>query len=206
MTETHKPVGVVVLAAGASRRMKRPKQLLKFEGKTLVRRAAETALGAHCKIVCVVLGAHAEKIKAEISDLPVEIAVNDNWRAGMGASLQAGLKKLLAIEPELSAAVVMLCDQPFVDSALIVRLIRKFQAGKSPVAACEYAGTTGVPAIFSRELFDEILRLPAEGGAKTLFEKYTDAIEKIRAPGAVFDVDTPCDYEDLIAKSDASGG
>jgi molybdenum cofactor cytidylyltransferase len=201
MTETpdfqKNKIAIIVLAAGESNRMRQPKQLLKFRGKTLLRRAAETALESNCEIVCVVLGAHFEKSKPEISDLPIEIAVSENWRDGMSSSLKAGLEKLRETEREFSGALIMLCDQPFVDADLLNRLIETFTARKSLIAACEYAGTIGVPAIFSRRLFDEILNLSADGGAKGLIKKYKNEVEKIVAPEAAFDVDTPADYENL---------
>lgn len=193
-------IGIIILAAGESRRMKQPKQLLKFKGKTLLRNAAEIALASNGEKVCVVLGANFEKLKAEISALPVEIAVNENWQAGMRSSLKAGLEKLLEGEPDLAAVLVTLCDQPLTDANLLNRLINDFQKRNSLITACEYAGTVGVPAVFSRELFYEIQSLENEGGAKSLIKKYRDSVGKIAAPEAAFDIDTPEDYEKLINK------
>jgi Uncharacterized MobA-related protein len=192
-------VGLIVLAAGESRRMKQPKQLLIFKGKTLLRRAAETALASNAEKICVVLGANYEKLKTEISDLQLEIAFNENPRAGMSSSLKSGLKKLLEIEPNLSGVLVMLVDQPLVETALLNRLIEIFRMGKRAVVACEYGETFGVPAVFSSQLFDEILNLSVEGGAKGLIEEFKDSAEIIPAPEAAFDVDTPEDYARLTA-------
>jgi molybdenum cofactor cytidylyltransferase len=189
---------LVLLAAGASNRLGNfPKQLLEFRGKTLIRRAAENALASKCQNVCVVLGAQAEKIKREIEDLPIEIVVNENWKQGMSSSLKCGLGKLLEIEPKLSAVAVMLADQPLVDSTIINRLIEVFLETQKPVVA-EYAETVGVPAIFSRALFDEILNLSADAGAKRIIKKYAASIKKIPVPEAAFDVDTQNDYENLL--------
>jgi molybdenum cofactor cytidylyltransferase len=192
-------LALILLAAGASNRLGNfPKQLLEFRGETLIRRAAENALASKCQNVCVVLGAQAENIKREIEDLPVASVVNENWKHGMSSSLKCGLEKLLEIEPELSAVVVMLADQPLVDSAIINRLIEVFLATQKPVIAAEYAETVGVPAIFSRSLFDEILNLSADAGAKQIIKKYAASIEKFPVPEAAFDVDTQQDYENLL--------
>jgi len=192
-------IGLVLLAAGASNRLGNfPKQLLKFRGKTLIRRAAENALASKCGKICVVLGAHAKNIKREIEDLPIEIAVNENWANGMSSSLKCGLEKLLESEPNLSAALVTLGDQPLVDSAIINRLIEVFLDTQNPLVAAEYAETVGVPAIFSRSLFDEILNLSADGGAKQIIKNNAASIGKIPVPEAAFDVDTQKDYENLL--------
>lgn len=191
--------GLVLLAAGASNRLRNsPKQLLEFRGKTLIRHAAENALASKCQSVCVVLGAQAEKIKREVEDLPIEIAVNENWAEGMSSSLKCGLGKLLEIEPQLSAVVVMLADQPLVDSTIINSLIEVFLETQKPIIAAEYEETLGVPAIFSRALFDEILNLSADAGAKKIIKKYAASVEKISVPEAAFDVDTQKDYENLL--------
>ncbi|HEX8246621.1 MAG TPA: nucleotidyltransferase family protein [Pyrinomonadaceae bacterium] len=192
-------VGLILPAAGASKRLGNfPKQLLEFRGKTLIRRAAENALASECGKICVVLGASAGKIKREIDDLPIEIAVNEDWVNGMSSSLKSGLGKLLEIEPELSAAVVMLADQPLIDSTIINRLIEVFLETQAPIVASRYAETVGVPAIFARSMFDELMSLTNDGGAKLIIKKYAAAVEKVRVPEAAFDVDTPQDYENLL--------
>ena len=93
MDEANKQIGIIILAAGASSRMKQPKQLLKFEGETLLRRAALTAVESVCSPVIVMLGANFEDTKKEVEDLPVEICFNENWQTGLSSSIKKGLKK-----------------------------------------------------------------------------------------------------------------
>ena len=186
-------IGIIVLAAGASVRLGEPKQLLKCSGKTLLRRAVETALASVCRPVVVVLGANVEKIKSEIEGLSLEIVLADDWASGMSASIHAGLKKLLKVEPALSAVVLMLCDQPFVTTETIERLIEAHEKTKMPIIACEYENTIGAPALFARALFGELLNLQGEAGAKAVIKKHEKEIAKIIAPEAAFDVDTPED-------------
>ena len=191
-------IGIIILAAGASSRLGKPKQLLRFRGKSLVRRMAENAL-AFQSPTFVVLGANAGEIKKEIEDLPVEICFNENWQSGLSSSIKTGLKKLLEIEPEASGVILLLCDQPFVDEKTIARLIETRRETQKAIVASEYDNTLGVPAFFARELFDDLLNLRGDRGARFVIEKYTDSkAAKIDAPEAAFDIDTPEDYDRII--------
>lgn len=200
LTTQQSNIGLILLAAGASLRMKkRPKQLLEFRGKTLLRRAAETALDTCCYPVCVVLGANAEKLRTQVADLPIVIADNKNWTDGMASSLQIGMEKLLEIAPGISAVCIMLADQPLINSETIKRLIETFEFGENPVMACGYAETIGVPAILARSLFDEVMNLEGDSGAKTIIQKYTDAAGILSVPEAAIDIDSQQDYELLTS-------
>ncbi|MGI9036712.1 MAG: nucleotidyltransferase family protein [Pyrinomonadaceae bacterium] len=200
MNEANNPrIGIVILAAGASTRLGRPKQLLKFQGKSLISRAAETAIAADCGNVVVVLGANAEVVKKEIENLPLEIAFNENWQSGLSSSIKIGLKKLLEIENNLSAVVLTLGDQPLVDAEIILRLVKTRRKTQKMIAACEYENATGVPAIFSREMFAELLNLQTDAGARVLIKKYAASeVAKIAVPEAAIDIDTMEDYEKLL--------
>lgn len=201
-------IGLILLAAGASSRMEKiPKQLLKFRGKTFLRHALETALASGCRPVCVVLGANAEKLQTEIADLPIETAVNQSWATGLSSSLQAGLKKLLEIAPEINAVCIMLADQPLITSTIINNLIEIFERGENSLAVCEYAETTGVPVVLGRELFEEINELTGDAGAKKITQKHFASAGKLFVPEAALDVDSLEDYKRLkvFEKAEARG-
>src|SRR6266852_5251622 len=102
----------------------------------------------------------------EIDGLPVEIVVNNDWQDGTSSSIKIGLNRLLADEPELTAVIFMLCDQPFVDRDTITALIEGYRTSKKPIVACEYENTPGVPALFAREVFAELMALEDDIGAK----------------------------------------
>ena len=189
--------GIIILAAGASSRLGTPKQLLKFQGKTLLRRAVDAAIETNFKTV-VVLGANFEAIKAEIEDLEIEICFNENWQDGMSSSLKTGLHKLLEIAPNLSAVIVSLCDQPFVNSKVFTDLAETYKKTNAPIVACEYGQTVGVPALFSSSVFDELLNLSSENGAKKIIKKYISKVEKISVPQAEIDIDTHEDYQKIL--------
>jgi len=190
-------VGVILLAAGASARMGEPKQLLRFQGETLLRRTARSALAVSNKVV-VMLGARIETIQKEIKNLPVVIVENKDWETGMGGSIKAGLEKLLTDANDLKAVIITVCDQPFADAILLGKIIEKFEATNALIVACGYENTLGVPALFHRKLFPELLALDAESGAKQLIKKYRAQTAAVSFPEGAFDVDTRGDFENLL--------
>ncbi len=192
-------ISILILAAGSSSRLGEAKQLLKFEGKTLLRRAALTALAADTSLVTVVLGSNADLLKKEIEDLPLEIVVAENWQDGMSRSISAGLLLIIKAAPDLSAVIVLLCDQPLITSQTIENLIEEYQKTRKQIVAAEYNQTLGVPALFAAEKFDDLLALEGDAGARSLIKKQAASeLAKIAVPEAAFDVDTPADYERLL--------
>src|ERR1041384_3944867 len=152
MTErvSERAIGIVILAAGGSRRMNgRPKQLLEFKGASLIERAALAALATRCRPVVIVTGANAEKLKDKIGTFPVTFAENKSWEEGLGSSIKTGISKLLDIQPRLDGAILTLCDQPLINAAILKRLGTAFYETKKLIVASEYEGTVGVPALFS---------------------------------------------------------
>ena len=115
-------VAIILLAAGGSQRMGRPKQLLPFEGTTLLRRAAQTALATPCRPIVAVLGAHAVESARELAGLEIHTSENSNWPAGMGSTIKVGLHRATAIDPAIDAVLLMLCDQPLIGPADLARL------------------------------------------------------------------------------------
>jgi molybdenum cofactor cytidylyltransferase len=194
MDEANKSIGIIVLAAGAATRMQEPKQLLYFDGKTLLRRTVETAIETNCETVVVVLGANFEKTSAEIKHLKVEICFNCDWQKGLSSSLKIGLKSLREINPKLDALIVLLADQPFVTANHFHQFVTKFHQTNNPIIAAKYGETIGVPALFSREIFAEFETISGDKGAKMLIEKHRQTLETIDLPEAAFDVDTKEDY------------
>lgn len=184
-------IGAVVLAAGNSSRLGQPKQLLLYQGQTLVWRAAGAALGAGCAPVAVVVGSERKKVADSLPDLEVIILPNESWRRGIGTSIHAGVATL----EDCDALIILACDQPHVDATLIRRLIARHQETQKPMVASAYAGTLGVPALFARECFEKLLLLGENEGAKTLL---TDQVERVNFPEGAIDIDTPPDYQELL--------
>ena len=186
------------MAAGASIRLGEPKQLLRFKGETLLRRTSKIALGVCDNNVVVVLGANIEAARKEIEDLPIYIVDNKDWETGMSSSIKIGLKMLLEKRDELCAAIIMVCDQPFVGERLLKEIAEKFEETDSLIVACEYAHTLGVPALFSAQMFPELLALGTQTGAKQLIKKYESQIAIVQFPEGALDIDTPNDYKSLL--------
>lgn len=195
--DSDEKIGGLLLAAGGSRRFGSPKQLAQFEGRSLLRRAAEAMAASCCDPIVVVLGAETERSRSEIADLPITICINENWRTGMSSSIRTGLIDLLAVEPRLDAVVITLCDQPSVGSDIIDRFAAKFRAGRANVIAAGYAEIKGVPALFASTMFDQLLNLEGDVGARELI-RHRDNVQTIDMNEAAFDVDTPRDLDAII--------
>ena len=192
ITET---VGVVILAAGGSTRLGRPKQLVIYRGETLVRHAARAACSAGCApvvVVVVVVGDERERIEEALSPLEVHVFHHAQWQRGIGSSIRAGVARALALNPTLDAVLLMVCDQPFVSAGIIAALVAARARTQNRAIACAYGGTFGVPALFDRGFFPSLLALPDEQGAKHLFSA-ADEIARVEFPQGNIDIDTPAD-------------
>jgi molybdenum cofactor cytidylyltransferase len=187
----------MILAAGGSTRLGQPKQLLLFQGRSLVRHAAETALASVCRPVVVVLGARADRLQSELSGLPVTVATNLQWEEGLGSSIRAGLNALAPGTGGPEAVVIMLCDQPLISARFLDQLVRVHQSSGRGIVAAEYEGAAGVPALFSRAYYPELAALRGRRGAKPIIVKHAKDSERIPLPEAAFDLDHPEDFARL---------
>lgn len=192
-------VGAVILAAGSSSRMGRPKQIIQFRGESLLRRAVLAALAGGCAPVVVVTGAYGELSRRELEGLDVREVFNPRWQTGMASSIRVGLSTLLAADPNASAAVFLLCDQPHVNPDIISRLVEAHRVTHSPIIASSYADSFGVPALFHRICFAELARLEGSAGAKHLIERHASDARFMPFRGGEVDLDTPEDLSRLIA-------
>lgn len=187
-------VGLIILAAGSSTRMGTPKQLLKFGELSLLQNAVSTGLRSKCFPVVVVVGANKALLKLELENYPVFIAENNQWEAGMASSIGHGVNMVLDVYPSVEAVIIMLCDQPFVKTPLINKMISEYNRTKKAVIASFYNGTAGVPALFSRSLFNDLVALRGSEGAKKLILQHERDLLLIPFPEGAVDIDTPEDY------------
>ena len=188
--------GLILLAAGGSARLGRPKQLLPYRGRSLLRHAGESAAESACRPLIAVLGAQWERIRPELDGLPIQYVVNPDWEQGMASSLQVGLDALS--DSDVAGVVIMLCDQPRVTGDVIDALVAARERASAPLAAAEYGGALGVPALFSRALFPELAALSGAEGAKKVILRHATETARVPFPGGLVDVDTPDDLAHLM--------
>jgi len=199
MTRSQGNVGLVILAAGASTRMGKPKQLLAVGETNLIGHTIKVGLDSECDPVVVVLGSQSRSIKKTITETAVEIVENDHWEEGMSSSLRVGLERMLALK-EVPAVLVMVCDQPGVDSELLNGMIKDFDNEELLGVACTYGDVVGVPALFGEGLFSDLLSLSGDKGARALIKNYIGQFKLIPFPKGAEDIDTPSDYQRFTSK------
>lgn len=186
-------VAGVILAAGASRRMGRNKMLLQLQGESLIRRAAGRALAAGLSPVVVVIGHDAERVRAELQDVPVEFAVNPDYAGPTSGSLHKGLGRL---GPDVDAVVVMLGDMVRVSTETLMMLVAAARGTDAPLVVSRYGDVTAPPLLFRRALFPELLAWTGEGCGKAVVQAHRGDAMYINRPVALLaDVDTPQDFE-----------
>jgi molybdenum cofactor cytidylyltransferase len=190
--------GIIILAAGNSSRLGEPKQLLTYQGKSLIRRIAEAGIEAIGDPVIIVTGSNAALIENELLPLPCHHAFNADWQEGMSSSIRTGITKLLEIAPNVTGVILAVSDQPFVASSLFKDLIEKAKTENAGIVACAYGDTLGTPVLFTRKYFDELLSLTGAEGAKKLLKMHRNDVVSHSFPLGTVDIDTREDYQNLI--------
>jgi molybdenum cofactor cytidylyltransferase len=188
----------VILAAGLSRRLGRPKQLLELDGKPLVRHAAERALTSRLDELIVVTGAHADAIGRALAGLPVRLVHNDRYERGMGTSLAAAVQ---ALGDDVDAIVVLLADQPAVLPVAIDRAIAARRETGAPVVMARYGEEQGHPVLFGEECFPELAALEGDAGGRDVVRAHRDRLALVDGglPTPPADVDTEEAWDALRA-------
>jgi molybdenum cofactor cytidylyltransferase len=195
-------VAAVVLAAGGSTRFGGPKQLAVFRGETFVRYVVAATIEAGCAPVIVVVGENAAQITSELTGLAVSIVVHPQWSNGLGSSIGVGLRHVIDSAAELEAAILLACDQPFVTAATLKQLIQLRLTSGKPIVASAYAATLGIPALFDRSCFPDLLRLKGDSGAKGIIFSRQHDVAPFNFPAAAIDIDTPMDYQRFLSQKE----
>ncbi len=182
----------IVLAAGESRRFGSHKQLVRIAGRPLLHTAVTRAAEVTGSSLIVVLGCGAAELGALLKHSPGSIVINQEWREGLSSSIRAGIARLPLT---CSGAMLLLADQPLVSADDLRRLAGTWRKQPQYTVAALYSGTMGVPAIFPRSLFQELLQLRGDSGARALLRRNTDRVVRVPMPSAAVDIDTP---EDLL--------
>lgn len=190
-------IAVIILAAGSSSRLGQSKQLLKVDGQPLLQRTVQAAAEAGFENTFVVLGANAEAHEKAIAQFPVHVVQNPDWAKGMGNSLKYGLKKVIEKLPHTTAVLVLVCDQPFLTSSHLKKMIDSVEHTQADIVTSTYQGTRGVPALFKKNVFGKLFLLGDEQGARKIIESHNGAVHAIAFPKGEIDLDTPEDLENF---------
>jgi len=192
--------GIIILAAGSSSRMGQPKQQLVYQDKTLLQRAIEAAKGVQAHALLVVLGANNQTILDDVDSKHLDVVINPEWEQGMSSSIKSGITALQTLYPKIDDVLMMLCDQPFVNTELLVKLIDAKPPTDDAIVACKYKDTIGVPVLFGKNWFADLQDLKGEDGAKKLLLTHQDKVVTVPFDKGSIDIDTPDDYQQLLNK------
>ena len=191
-------IAAIILAAGSASRMGQPKQLLDWGGRPLVRVVAEHALEARLDHVLVVVGAASDAVAAALADMPIELIQNPAFAEGQSTSLRAGIA---ALTSDVSAALVLLGDQPFVSPEIISRIVDEWRASGGTIVAPVYRGQRGNPVLFAKEVFGELLAIEGDRGARAILATHPGRVRTVAFDDdrPLADIDTPEDYQRLVS-------
>lgn len=192
----------IVLAAGQSTRMGRPKQTLLLHGKPMLEDVLDALRQTKVDRIVVVLGANEKEVKEQVKFQREEVVFNPRYAEGMSRSLKAGLA---AAGEEADAAIVVLGDQPLLSPATVNKMVDAYLDSRAPVVVPVYHGIRGNPVLFGKTLFPRIMTIHGDSGAKAILEENKDSMLEVEVEdeGIVVDIDTPADYEE-VARSGRS--
>lgn len=188
---------IIILAAGASTRLGRSKQTVSFHGSTLLRHTIRVALDAALGPVIVVTGANEEEVVADIREEPVTIVHNKDHHEGIASSIKTGIHEVQQHHSDCENIILMVCDQPHVNKNILQSLVETARATNKPITACAYTDTIGVPALFDKAFFPDLLSLQGEEGGKKVLLSHRSSVAVVPFPSGEIDIDTPGDLDAL---------
>ncbi len=196
---TKHALGAILLAAGASTRMGCVKLLLPWKNSTLLEHSIEQLKESEIDFFVVVLGANQDIIREKVNFDGIDVVVNSQWQKGMATSIASGVRFLLKKRPEIQSILVALADQPLLDYKYYNNLIDNILISKNKIVASSYSNELGVPAIFDRDYFDDLLNLEGSQGARALLRGSSVKVTPVNAGELALDLDTReaynCVYE-----------
>jgi molybdenum cofactor cytidylyltransferase len=200
-------VSAVVLAAGASARMGRPKQLLPLGANTVLAQTLENVLAARVDEIVLVLGSSASAIRQQLPRYQLErfkVVVNQDYGQGMATSLRAGLS---ALDPRSDAALIVLGDQPFIRPHTLNQIVEGYGRSRASIVIPSYLGDRGNPVLLDRSVFPEVMALEGDIGCRAIFGNHLEDILKVEVedPGVLLDIDDQGDYDRLKQLHERSG-
>ena len=186
-------LAAVILSGGESRRMGSPKALIPYQGRTFLEHLLNVARHPKIARVLVVLGPHADQIRAAVALDPANVVINHEWEKGQLSSIQAALRHLSSVQPQTDGMILFLVDHPFVTATLVGQLVEDFYRSGRPIVIPTFHGKRGHPVIFARMLYGELLAAPLEKGARTVVWAHADEVLEVptEEEGVVLNVNDP---------------
>lgn len=197
MPQRKAEIAALIMAAGESRRMNTPKQLLQWGKKSLIEHIIDIARQSSVDSIVVIIGSNAEKVKLVLRHYhDIRVIYNPNWRNGLGSSIQLGIK---SIAGNTQGALILLADQPFVESKLIDIMIDRFKKSSASIIAPRINEMQSNPVLFKCDLFNELNRIKGDRGAKKLLSRYSVEWIKWQDNRLALDIDSQGDYQKAIS-------
>ena len=185
----------IILAAGRSQRMGSPKQLLVFGEKNLLQHTIDAVKASSVKKIIVVLGYASERVTEAIDTTGLHIVINDDWPSGMASSIKAGMMAIADSNNMVDKAILLVCDQPYIEAKIIDDLLEQQRKSGKPVVASVYGGKHGVPALFDKSYFYLLKQLSGDEGARKIIRENLGDVTSMPFPAGEIDIDTPSAYE-----------
>ena len=189
---------IVLLAAGSSSRLGEPKQLLMYNGKSLLHQVISVANETNINPLLVVLGANYPVLSKKIDKHKAILVFNKDWQTGMASSIVTGLNFVIEKYPLTDGVIIMMCDQPFVSATLLNNLITTQKQTNKPIVCSSYQNTLGAPALFHKNIFPQLLQLKGDTGARKIILQHADDVATVLFLKGNIDIDTPEDYKNLL--------
>ena len=193
-------VAIIILAAGESSRLGRPKQNLFYNGKSLVQHVADEARAAHLSPVVVVTGAFEKELTGRLHTEGLVVVHNPRWSEGMGSGISLGIDTI-AEAGGADAVIISVCDQPFLSAGVFTDLLNARRHTGKGIIGSAYGGTVGVPVLYDKKYFAALKDVEEGEGSKKILHRFADDLARIGFDAGAIDIDTEEDYNLLLDQS-----
>jgi molybdenum cofactor cytidylyltransferase len=195
-----KGLSVIILAAGAARRMNQAKMLLPFGEASILQTIIEQTKEINPDTICLVTGFYHQEIMAHVQDEQVQFLFNEQWQEGMSGSIKKGLEFLVNKHPEMKTLLILVADQPYITGALLHQMLEAQNQTNKGIIAASYAGISGTPVLFHKNHFSNLEKLVGDKGARSILQQYPDDLITVDFPLGEMDIDTEDDYKKMLLK------
>lgn len=192
----NKGLAIIIPAAGESRRLGQPKQLLKWKETTLLGHCIQKARSLDPEYIFVITGARREQIEAEATNHQASPVYVEEWQEGMGSSIAGGANKIIEDHPQIDKLLIVLPDQPLVTESHLRSLLE--HSKNQALVATSYNSKPGVPAVISKAYIEDLTQLRGDTGARNIFAQNKNDLKLVEPDFALKDIDTVEDYRELL--------